>query len=88
MAACPQPGAAAEEGAATWHCCGAKKSLGPAGQGRETRLAEARELLRRGLPASPFPSCPLDGPCCYLVDKYTRKGMEQSDRIKMYFEMT
>lgn len=46
------------------------------------------ELLRRGLRASPFLSCPLDGPCCYLVHKYTRKGMEQSNRIKIYFEMT
>jgi len=47
----------AEEGAATRRCCGAKKSRGPAERGRETCLAEARELPRRGLLASPLPSC-------------------------------
>lgn len=73
-----QPGTAA----------GQKKILGPADQGRETHLAEAWELPRRGLLASPFPSRPLDGPCCYLADKCIRKGMERSNRIKIYFEMT
>lgn len=48
-----------------------------------TLQREAQEFPKRLLLlAIPFPSCPLDGPCCYLQDTrfMERNGMEQQNK--------
>lgn len=68
----------------------AKKASSPQrGEGKSPKSPRrGTGASEEGLPARPRSGCQLDGPCCYLVDKNTWKGVEWSKRIKIYLEMT